>query len=162
MNQQFPMFLAFRSRLHTDFNILAERVRQRMVLSGQIPENQLSDEEKEFLANQPEPPPDPVVTALEREADNEDDKVTLAGITEERKDRELQAKIENERRDDDRASMKEAFENIKTMAQALKDQALAFKALADAKGIEGIELPNVDAIIASQATVVRESQAEQP
>ncbi|MCH8134749.1 MAG: hypothetical protein IIB77_02075 [Proteobacteria bacterium] len=142
------------------FNILAERVRQRMVLSGQIPENQLSDEEKEFLANQPEPPPDPVVTALEREADNEDDKVTLAGITEERKDRELQAKIENERRDDDRASMKEAFELVKLQADILNKHADTWEKMG--KALEIISGPGGMQAFIEQGDVIRESQAEQP
>jgi len=144
------------------FDILAARVRQKMLLSGQIPKEEMTDDEKEFLKAQPEPEPDPVAVALEREADNADDEIQIKAIDAARKDRELDAKIENERRDDDRASMQEAFDNIKVMAQALKDQALAYKALADAKGIEGVDLPGVDDIIAGQAATVRESQAEQP
>jgi len=34
------------------FDVLAERVRQKMLLSGQIPEDQMTDEEKEFLDTQ--------------------------------------------------------------------------------------------------------------
>jgi hypothetical protein len=144
------------------FDVLAERARLKMVLSGQIPESQLTDEEKEFLAAQPEPAPDPVAMALEAEAQREEDKVQLSAIEQARKDRELDAKIENDKRDDDRASMKEAFEQIKTMADVLNKQAAAFKMLADAKGIEGVDLPGIDVALAGQAAAVRESQAEQP
>lgn len=137
------------------FDVLAERVRQRMVVAGSIPVEQLTDDEKAMLAEQPEAPPDPMAEALARQADNDDDKVTLEGMKHEL----AEQKFEFEKQ---QSSMTEAFSNINTMAQALKDQATAYKALADSKGIEGIELPGIDRILAGQAAAVVESQAEQP
>ena len=143
-------------------DLLAERARMNMLMAGLIPPSQMTDEEKELLQNQPEPEPDPVALALEREADNADDKITLEGAKLVFEEKKLAQKAENDKRDDDRASMKEAFENIKVMAQALKDQAAAYKMLAEAKGIEGIELPGVDVVLAQQANVIDDTQAEQP
>jgi len=137
------------------FDILASRARQNMILSGQIPEDELTDEEREFLEAQPPPPPDPVTEALERQADNDDDKITLEGMKHELNEQ----KFEFEK---SQSSMTEAFENIKIMAQALKDQATAYKSLADSKGIEGVELPGIDRILVGQAATVAETQAEQP
>ena len=62
------------------FDVLSERVRQRMVLSGQIPQDQMTDEEIELVQAQPEPPPDPVAVALERQAESEDDRIQISAI----------------------------------------------------------------------------------
>lgn len=132
---------------------LAERARARMLLEGAIPEEQMTDEEKEKLANLPEPERDPVAIALEREADNEDDKVQLQAIEAARKDRELDHKIEQD-------SMKEVLEQIKVQSQVLKDAVAGIQALTAAKAQEGVTIP--DGLIESQAGVVREAQAEQP
>jgi len=143
------------------FDVLAERVRQRMVLSGQIPVDQLTDEEKEFIARQPEPPPDPVAVALERQAEVEDDRVQIAAIDAARKDRELDAKIANEQRDDDRASMKEAMDIIKMQAAVTNEHADTLKKIREAMGLETISGPGGIKAFIDQAAQVRESQAEQ-
>jgi len=143
------------------FDVLAERVRQRMVLSGQIPEEQMTDEEKEFIAAQPEPPPDPVAVALERQAEVEDDRVQIAAIDAARKDRELDAKIANEQRDDDRASMKEAMDIIKMQAAVTNEHADTLKKIREAMGLETISGPGGIKAFIDQAAQVRESQAEQ-
>jgi hypothetical protein len=143
-------------------DILAERVRQQMLLAGQIPEEQMTDDEKEFIANQPEPAPDPVVEALQRQADNDDDKIQIAAIDVARKDRELDAKIANELRDDDRESMKEAMAQVKLAAEVLNTHADTMGKIREAMGLEAISGPNgVEAFI-NQAVQVKESQAEQP
>jgi len=141
---------------------LAERVRQRMVLGGQIPETQLSDEEKELIANQPPPEPDPVTVALQAEAEDRDDEIQLKGIALVNKEKELKAKIANDLRDDERASMKEAFEQIKVMGQALESQAKVLKTVAEAQGIEGVEILGINEILAAQKAVIRDTQQEQP
>jgi len=144
------------------FDVLAERVRQRMVLSGQIPEDQLTDEEKEFLAAQPAPPPDPVAVALERQAEVEDDKVQISAIEAARKDRELDAKIVNAQRDDDRESMNEAMNQIKMAAEVLNTHADTMNKIREAMGLEAISGPGGITAFIDQAAQVRESQAEQP
>ncbi len=144
------------------FDVIAERVRQRMVLSGQIPEDQLTDEEKEFLAQQPAPPPDPVAVALERQAEVEDDKIQISAIEAARKDRALDAKILNEQRDDDRASMKEAMEQVKLAADTLNTHADTMNKIREAMGLEVISGPSGVRAFIDQAAQIRESQAEQP
>jgi len=133
-----------------------------MVLAGQIPETQLSDEEKQLIKDQPPAPPDPVTVAVEREADARDDEIELKGIAEVRKEEELKAKIANDLRDDERASMKEAFEQIKVMGQVLESQAKVLKTVAEAQGIEGIEILGINEILAAQKAVIRDAQQEQP
>ncbi len=144
------------------FDVLAERVRQKMVLSGQIPEEQMSDDEKEFLAAQPEPEPDPVAEALRRQAEVEDDKIQISAIEAARKDRELQAKIDNAQRDDDRASMKEAMEQVKLAADTLNTHADTMNKIREAMGLETITGPGGVKAFIDQAAQIRESQAEQP
>ena len=144
------------------FDVLAERVRQKMLLSGQIPEEQMSDDEKEFLAAQPEPPPDPVAVALERQADAEDDRIQLQGIEAARKDRELEAKIAKQQADEDRASLKDAMDQIKMAADVLNKQADSWNKMREAMGLEAITGPGGLATFIEQGTVVREAQAEQP
>ncbi len=144
------------------FEILAERARQKMLLSGQIPEDQMTDEEKEFLAEQPEPPPDPIEEALRAEAENADDKVQIAAIEAARKDRELEEKIANAQRDDDRASMKEAMEQIKLAADTLNTHADTMNKIREAMGLEEISGPGGVQAFIDQAAQIRESQAEQP
>jgi len=144
------------------FDVLAERARQKMLVSGQIPEEQMTDDEKEFLEAQPEPPPDPLEKALRAEAENADDKVQIAAIAEARKDRELDEKIANAQRDDDRASMKEAMELIKMSAEVLNKHADTWEKMREAMGLETISGPGGVQAFIDQAAQIRESQAEQP
>jgi hypothetical protein len=152
--------------------VLADRVRQNMLLSGQIPEEEMTDEEKEFLAAQPEPKPDPVETALEREADNADDKVQLAGIEEVRKEKETDAKIASDVREQDRKdaesaakianeSMRTALAQMKGLADELKAHADAWKSMREAMGLDTISGPGGVQAFIDQAAVIRDSQSEQ-
>jgi len=141
------------------FDVLSERVRQRMVLSGQIPQEQMTDEEIEFIENQPEQPPDPVAVALERQAEVEDDRVQISAIEAARKDRELDEKIDNNQRDDDRTSMKEAIELIKTQAETLNKHADTWVKMSAA--LETISGPGGLKAFIDQGAVIREAQAEQ-
>lgn len=141
------------------FDVLAERVRQKMLLAGSIPADQMTDDEIEFLEAQPDPPPDPVAVALERQAEVEDDKIQIAGIEVARKDRELDAKIANEQRDDDRASMKEAMGLIKMQADVLNKHADTWEKMG--KSLEVISGPGGLAAFIEQAQVIRQAQAEQ-
>ncbi len=137
------------------FSQLADRVRQRMVLGGQIPEDQLTDEEKEFLAAQPPPPEDPVAEALRRQADNEDDKIELQGIEAARKDRELSLK-ERE------TSLNEAMEQVKMAADVLNKHADTLGKIREALGLDVIAGPQGVRLFAEQGEVIAEAQAEQP
>ncbi len=121
----------------------------------------MTDDEKEFLADQPEPPPDPLAVALEREAETADDKVQIAAIAEARKDRELDEKIANAQRDDDRASMKEAMELIKMSAEVLNEHADTWNKMREAMGLETISGPGGVKAFIDQGAVIREAQAEQ-
>lgn len=134
------------------FDVLAERVRQRMLLSGQIPQEQMTDEEIEFLEAQPEPAPDPIAQALEREADNEDDKVTLDGMKHELNEQ----KFEFEK---GQASMKEAMDQITAAADVLNKQVDTWDKMGSA--LETISGPGGVAVFIEQARVIREAQAEQ-
>jgi len=134
------------------FDVLAERVRQKMLLSGQIPEDQMSDEEKEFLAAQPEPPPDPVEEALRRQADNEDDKVTLDGMKHELSEQKFEFEKSQE-------SMKEAMEQIMAAAEVLNKHADSWEKMG--KALESISGPSGVATFIEQGAVIREAQAEQ-
>ncbi len=120
----------------------------------------MTDEEIEFLQAQPEPPPDPVAVALERQAESEDDRIQISAIEAARKDRELDEKIANQQRDDDRASMKEAIELIKTQAETLNKHADTWVKMSDA--LETISGPGGLKAFIDQGAVIREAQAEQP
>lgn len=143
------------------FEVLAERARQKMLINGQIPEEQMTDDEIEFLANQPEPEPDPIAVALQREADAEDDKVQLAGIEAVRKDKELEAKIAKQEADEDRASLKDAMEQVKMAAEVLNKQADSWNKMREAMGLDAITGPGGLKAFVDQGELVREAQAEQ-
>jgi len=144
------------------FDILAERVRQKMLLSGAIPEDQMSEEEKEFIKNQPAPPPDPVAVALERQAEQADDKIQIDAIEAARKDRELDAKIAKDKAEVDRASVQDALNQIKVLAEALNKHADTWNKLREAMGVESITGPGGLNAFIEQGAVIREAQAEQP
>lgn len=143
------------------FDVLSKRVRQKMLKSGQIPEDQQSDEEKEFLAELPQPPPDPIAVALERQAEQADDKIQIDAIEAARKDRELDAKIAQDQAEQDRASLQDALNQIKLLAESLNTHADTWNKLRDAMGVETITGPGGLGAFIDQANVIRESQAEQ-
>ncbi len=144
------------------FDILAERVRQKMVLNGQIPEEQMTEDEIAFLAEQPEPPPDPVAVALERQAEADDDRIELAGIEAVRKDKELDAKITKQQADDARESLELAMKQVTDAADVLNTQAASWKLMREAMGIDTITGPGGLADFIEQARIIAEAQAEQP
>lgn len=127
---------------------LADRARRQMLLSGGIPEEEMTEEEIEFLQNQPEPPPDPVAEALQREADNADDELELKGIIEARKDREMEHK--------------QTLDEIKVLAEVLGKHADTLNAIREAVGVDAIVAPDAVKAFTEQAGLVRETQAEQP
>jgi len=143
------------------FDVLAERARQKMVLNGQIPEEQLTDDEVEFLANQPKPPPDPIALALERQADVEDDKIQLDGMELVRKEKETDAKIAKDERAEDRASLKDAMEQVKMAADVLNKQADSWNKMREAMGLDTITGPGGLKTFIDQSVVVQDAQAEQ-
>ena len=153
-------------------DLLAERFRQNMLLSGQIPETQMTDEEKEFLKAQEDPPPDPVAEALQREADNADDKVELAGIKEVREEKELDAEIESDRREQDRKdaeaqakinndSIQTAIAQMMATTEELNKHADTWNKMREAMGLESISGPGGLKAFIDQAAVIRDSQDEQ-
>lgn len=136
-------------------DVLAERARRDMLISGKIPEEQMTDEEKEMLASMPAPPPDPVALALEREADNADDLVTLKGLQHQLNEQ----KFELDKR---QRSMDEAHDQIRLGFEELNTHADTWKKLREAMGLESISGPEGMQRFIEQAAVIRESQAEQP
>lgn len=74
----------------------------------------------------------------------------------------MQAKIDNVQRDDDRASMKEAMEQVKLAADILNTHADTWNKVREAMGLEMISGPGGIAAFIEQAKVVRDAQAEQP
>jgi hypothetical protein len=134
------------------FELIAEREREKMLLSGQIPQEQMTDEEIAFLDAQPDPEPDPVEVALQREADNADDEVELKGIEAARKDKELQFKIDQDERKQASESMDAAINQMQDLAKELKTQTETLQIMRES---------GADSLIAKQEAVVRDSQAEQ-
>jgi len=132
-------------------DLLAARARQQMVLAGQIPEDQLTDEEIEFLQNQPEPPPDPVAVALERESENAENETQLKAIKEAREDRKLDMETQM-------AIEKQELEEVKVQIAALTAAFNGIKQLADAKGVEGVDIPGIDGAISGQTSLLKETQ----
>lgn len=104
---------------------LAERARHSMVLNGQIPPEQLTDDEQEMLQNMPEPEPDPVAQALEAEAEREEVKLDLEGVKVAQKDRELDLKEED-------AAIKALLAKQDQQADLLNTQADTLKKIAEA------------------------------
>lgn len=162
----------YRNMTYPGSDVLAERVRHNMLLSGAIPEEEMTDDEKEFLAAQSQPEPDPVAQALEREADNADDRVQLDGIEEVRKEKETDAKIASDVREQDRKdreseakianeSLKTALAQMQAVADELKTHADAWKAMREAMGLESISGPGGIQAFIEQAAVIRNSQREQ-
>lgn len=142
-------------------DIIAERVRQNMVLNGQIIEDQLTDEEKELLANLPPAPPDPVAQALEAQTEIEQDKVQVSAIQAATKEKEVEAKIAKDQREADRESMKEAMELIKTQSEILNKHADTWNKMREAMGLESISGPGGIKAFIDQGSVIRDAQAEQ-
>jgi hypothetical protein len=134
------------------FELIAEREREKMLLSGQIPQEQMTDEEIAFLDAQPDPEPDPVEVALQREADNADDEVELKGIEAARKDKELQFKIDQDERKQASESMDAAINQMQELAKELKTQTETLQIMRES---------GAESLIAKQEAVVRDSQAEQ-
>ncbi len=143
------------------FDILAERIRQKMVLAGDIPKEQLTEDEIAFLADQPPPPKDPVAEALERQAEDDDDRIQLAGIEAARKDRETDAKIAKQQADEARASLELAMKQVTDAAEVLNTQAASWKLMREAMGIDTISGPGGLADFIEQARIIAEAQAEQ-
>lgn len=142
-------------------DLMAERARMQMLSAGLIPEEQMTDEEKEAIANAPEPEPDPIQVALEGEVQNESDRIELLGIAEVRKERELDLKEAKEQRDANEASMKESMEMIQAAADELKTQAETLKLIREGLGLETITGPDGIQVFKEQARQIQESQAEQ-
>lgn len=132
-------------------DLVAERVRKRMLVSGQIPEEQMTDEEKEFLEAQPPPQPDPVQVALEREADNADDKVTLEGIR--FRHQELM-----DQRNADREDLKAALGQLTAFAEVLNQHADTWNKMREAMGLETISGPRGISAFIEQGGLIQDAQ----
>lgn len=143
------------------FDVLAERVRQKMLLAGSIPKEQMTDDEITFLEAQPEPPPDPVAVALERQAETEDDRIELQGIEAARRDRETDAKIAKQQSDEARESLELAMKQVTDAADVLNTQAASWKLMREAMGIDTITGPGGLADFIEQARIIAEAQSEQ-
>jgi hypothetical protein len=158
-------------------NMIAERRRQRMVMQGLIPVNQLNEEEREMLAQLQAQPqePDPVqqmalATAqaelenaqtntaetqanIQLKADQQqfDQQVELANLDEAREKQDLAEFL---------AFQKEQREESKLVLDALAQQAQALKDLREAMGVDTIVGPGNTEAYKQQAEVVTDLQAE--
>ena len=110
----------YKSMNSPGFEVIAERERQNMVLAGMIPEDQLTDEEIQLLESQPEPQADPIALALQEEQENRADEIELRGIEAERKERELQFKIDKDVLDKQTAIMEAQTGELKELIEGLK------------------------------------------
>lgn len=144
------------------FDHLAERARRNMLLQGAIPEEQMTDEEKEFLKEQPEPEPDPMQVALEAEAENESDKIQVQAIRAATEEKKVEHAIQMDQLNAQTDSMAAALELVNELANELKTKTETLKMLRESQGVEGAG-PNasLDALVDKQAAVVADSQAEQ-
>lgn len=140
-------------------NLIAERVRIEMVKTGQIPETQLTDEEKEIIANLPPPPPDPVAEALAAEAENAADETQIDAINAATKESEAATKDKLANAKIEKESMETAMKQITTMAEVLNKQADTWEKMSGA--LELISGPGGLEAFIQQAAIIRDSQAEQ-
>ncbi|MBT8490952.1 MAG: hypothetical protein KJN62_07880, partial [Deltaproteobacteria bacterium] len=128
-------------------DLIAERKRQQMVMQGMIPESQLTDEEKQVVAaqQQQQQPPDAMMVAAQAEmakAQAKSQELALKAQIEQQKLQLEQVKMQLngqlEAAKLEQNQQKQITENIKAMAQQVKNQAEALKMIREAMGAEAI------------------------
>ena len=182
--------LLFASMTGPGSDLMAERMRLKLLEEGVIPEEQMSDEElqKAEEAAQQEQPPDPMMVAAEAEmkkADADMAKVELEGAKVEL-DREklglereklslkaegdfqkieleeikLQLSAQQQAMANQIAEFKVMEESRKQDSALLKEAAETFKILREGSGAEAVLAPEVADVIMEQAGIVSEQQEE--
>jgi hypothetical protein len=159
-------------------DLLAERIRQQKVAAGQIPESQLTDEEKELLAQISEQGQEPsaVDQALIAEAQARTSEVeaktadTISRIEE--RDQNFQLKVAKLEQDQEETFLKFQNEQVKNdqeerkmIMKAISDQtdqlnkmADTLKTLREAQGVDTIVGPNSVESYINQAELITEKQ----
>jgi len=124
-------------------DILAERVRRNKVLSGSIPEEQLTDDEKEMLQEQSQQQSelvDPAMLIGQAEIKKANTEAETAEVNREIKVIELQQKQDKQEFDNSVRSIELMLEEQKQVAQTLKDLASAFKQIQEGEQIGSEDL----------------------
>ena len=132
-------------------DLMAERARRAMLMAGQIPEEQMTDEEKEIIANMPEPEPDPVALALEQEQQNEADKTRIQAM-------EFALKEDMANRKADQEDFKLFMEQVKGMAEVLNQHADTWNKMREAMGLETISGPRGINAFIEQGGLIQDTQ----
>jgi hypothetical protein len=143
---------------------LAERIRLQKVLSGQIPESQLTDEEKEMVkqASQQGQQPSAVDQALIAESEARATEVeaktadTISKIEERQdkallKNKEIDLKYQTEQ-------SKLILDTLESQTNQINIMAQTLKTLREAQGVDAIVAPETVEAFAKQAKLVTEAQ----
>ncbi len=155
--------------------LLAERSRMRMVMSGTIPESQLTDEEKAMVQQQQQQAqqPDPQQQALEALAQAESKKVETQAVDTMSKveDRTTKNQIEmmklrlQEKSDQQKTALqmqKQMSESEKRQQDMVKTMAETLKLIREATGADAIVGPGVTESFINQADELNEEIQSQP
>lgn len=148
------------------FDRLSQRRRQKMVLSGQIPEEEMTDEEKQLVAQQQESAnqPDPVSVALIEQANAETqykqaqtaEKISSIELNQQKF--LLQAQTQQQEFE---LKMTKALEEFQTSQdQSLKTQAEILKLIREASGADAIVGPGLVDNFKTQSDILTESQQD--
>lgn len=151
-------------------DIIAERVREQMLKSGLIPDDQMTDEEKEKMQafiqaqmqnNQPGPADKIAAAELEKA------QAQTADILSKIEERQINAQIEAEKlaqkqQETALKAQSQQFEQQMSVVQSLVNeistQAQTLKTLREAMGVDSIVGPDTAEAYAKQAEIVNESQ----
>ncbi len=151
-------------------DLMAERARKQLLESGMIPDDQMTDEEKEILAQrieqleaeQAQQGPDPMAQAVmeQTQANTADvqskaaeraDKIQLAADKQEFEEAKFAAELNQKQ-------MKMFADQQTAIVNALNTQAQTLKTIREAMGVDAIVGPTNTQAYAQQAEIVTESQ----
>lgn len=154
-------------------DLLAERVRNSMVNSGAIPESQLTDDEKERLAQlqaiAAQQPQQPDVAQQIAEAEVEKARAGTADIVSRIRERDQKIQLDAEKSQMEQQKMllqatQQQFENQLNVAKAQSDELAqqidGLKKLREAMGVDTIIGPNSQEAYMNQASMITDSQQE--
>lgn len=160
--------------------IAAERARMQLIREGQIPEWQLTDEEKERIqqaqleAQQNPPPPDPATIIAEAEARKAEAEVLIAQANVEKTKIGTQAELFKLQQAQQKMDFDQQAKQIEMMAQSQKDQsdqqmatvrmlkemADTLKAIKEATGAAAIVSPAAAQAFEQQASAITNTQQQ--
>jgi len=148
-------------------DLIADRKRQQLFMSGIIPEDQMTDEERQQLQALQQQPQEPDAATLLgqaeiNKAEAQAQKVLVeAQVAQRREDRE-DAKAQNDFQKDQFKQMLEVQQQQmaqnKSIIDAIKTEADTLKTLREAMGADGIITPGAMAAYQEQADIIQETQ----